>query len=210
MNKTQQDFVKSHSVFVFRDGIRVYPFGERGYDWLELSRRRAQVKAGWYYSDSQIIGFVYITGKKNPKLKDTTSRYGLMDIDGAYDDFQALLVGTLNAMKVESDLDIERVRLLKKQATGSTSIKLDNAYKALTKEVAETGNTKLIESVEEFKTSFDKNSAILKERIETYEDLAGLGLAVEKSSHDAIMILRRTFGTIEDLRSTLRNDGALT
>lgn len=210
LNKTQQDFVKSNSVFVFRDGIRVYPFGEKGYDWLELSRRRAQVKAGWYYSDSQIIGFVYIKGKENPKLKDTTSRYGLMDIDGAYDDFQALLVGTLNAMKVESDFDIAEGNRVRNQVTASTASKLDTAYKTLTKEVQKTGNNKLIESVEEFKTSFDKNSVLLKERLETYEDLAGLGLAVEKSSHDAIMILKRTFGTIEDLRTQMRNDGALT
>lgn len=210
LNKLQQDFVKSHSVFVFRDGIRVYPFGEKGYDWLELSRRRAQVKAGWYYSDSQIIGFVYIKGKANPKLKDTTSRYGLMDIDGAYDDFQALLVGTLNAMKVESDFDITEGNRLRNQSTASTASKLDKAYKTLTKEVQKTGNDKLIESVEEFKTSFEKNSVLLKERLETYEDLAGLGLAVEKSSHDAIMILKRTFGTIEDLRTQLRSDDALT
>ena len=119
LNKRQKDFINTHNVFVFRDGIRVYPFDEKDYDWLELSQRRATEKAGWYYNVNQIIGFVYITGKGNPKLKDTTSRYGMMDVDGAYQDFQALTLGALNAMKAESDLDIFKDEIVKKQNCNS-------------------------------------------------------------------------------------------
>lgn len=210
LNKTQKEFVESHNVFVFRDNIRVYPFGEKDFDWLELSRSRGEIKTGWFYSTSQLVGFVYITGKDNPKLRDTTSRYGLMDIDGAYDDFQALIAGTLNAMKAQSDIDVHNDDIRKEKNLNISYVKVDKAYKALAKEIGDTGNEKLIESVNEFKQTFETSSTLLKERMESYEDLAGLGLAVEKSSHDAIMVLRKSFGTIEDLKNILKEDNALT
>ena len=37
--------LKSNNVYVYRDGVRVYPFGEKDYDWLELDRLRAVSRA---------------------------------------------------------------------------------------------------------------------------------------------------------------------
>lgn len=209
LNKRQKDFINTHNVFVFRDGIRVYPFGEKDYDWLELSQRRATEKAGWYYNVNQIIGFVYITGKGNPKLKDTTSRYGMMDVDGAYQDFQALTLGALNAMKAESDLDIFKDEIVKKQNLPSASDSLKIAYASLTNEIIKENNPKLLETANQFLQTYDRHSALINERLETYEDLAGLGLAVEKSSHDAIMVLGKLFGTMRDLRLAIERKGCL-
>jgi signal transduction histidine kinase len=209
LNKRQKDFINTHNVFVFRDGIRVYPFGEKDYDWLELSQRRATEKAGWYYNVNQIIGFVYITGKGNPKLKDTTSRYGMMDVDGAYQDFQALTLGALNAMKAESDLDIAKDEIVKKQNLPSASDNLKIAYASLTNEIIKENNPRLLETANQFLQTYDRHSALINERLETYEDLAGLGLAVEKSSHDAIMVLGKLFGTMRDLRLAIERKGCL-
>ncbi|TGE15989.1 ATP-binding protein [Hymenobacter elongatus] len=215
LNSRQKEFLAAHNVFVFRDGIRVYPFGEKDYDWLELSQRRATDKAGDYYNINQIIGFVYITGQENPKLKDTTSRYGMMDVEGAYDDFKTLLIGALNAMKAESDLDIVKEEIIKNQNLKSTEGSLELAHEDLVKRINQVvtdpkEQQQLLESTNKFLQVYGTHNALMKERVETYEDLAGLGLAVEKSSHDAIMVLGRLFRTIDELRRRLEQDGPVT
>lgn len=211
LNNLQREFLYDNNVFVFRDGLRVYPFGEKDYDWLELAQRRASEKAGYYYNTSQIIGFVYITGEDNPKLKDTTSRYGIVDIEGAYDDFKALVIGALNAMKVESDLDVTKDEITKNQNLKSTEGNLEKSRDTFIKAldlVPDEQRKQVLDSANHFLQTYGQHNSLMQERVRTYEDLAGLGLAVEKSSHDAIMVLGKTFRTIEDLRKRLEKDGS--
>ncbi|MEM1002551.1 MAG: ATP-binding protein, partial [Bacteroidota bacterium] len=47
--KDESDFIRKHNVFLYRDGVRVYPYGDPGIDWVELGKRRSEEKAGWYF-----------------------------------------------------------------------------------------------------------------------------------------------------------------
>lgn len=38
LNKDIERFIKDNFVFVLRDGVRVYPYGEKGIDWLNLDK----------------------------------------------------------------------------------------------------------------------------------------------------------------------------
>ena len=59
---------------VYRDGVRVLPYGELENDYLEIERRRTN-KAGVYvFSHRNIFGRVDISAEKNPKLEDKSSR----------------------------------------------------------------------------------------------------------------------------------------
>lgn len=62
------------SVFLYKNGFRIYPFGEVGDDRLLIDRRKQQMGSRALGS-RDLIGRIEITGK-NPSLQETTSRDG--------------------------------------------------------------------------------------------------------------------------------------
>ena len=67
-------------VRVYRNSIRVLPYGEHGDDWLELEKHYNALGA---MSRSprpiQVMGWVRTSRETNPSLKDVANRQGLMD-----------------------------------------------------------------------------------------------------------------------------------
>ncbi|MDR1181197.1 MAG: HAMP domain-containing histidine kinase [Bacteroidales bacterium] len=74
--------VKYGSVFVYKNGFRVYPFGEEGEDILGIDRRKQQ---GYnrFLGTRDIIGRIEINGEQ-PELVETTSRDGGLKKTGTY------------------------------------------------------------------------------------------------------------------------------
>ncbi len=66
------------SLMLFRDGFRVFPYGDEGDDWLTLDRR-AMSRSGYTLNKSQFVGRCNISRSKNPYLLDQTNREGLRD-----------------------------------------------------------------------------------------------------------------------------------
>ncbi len=64
-------------VNVYRDGFRVWPYGEPHDDWLGLDQRRVNNPVV-RLSNNQVIGFVEISRDANPLLLDQTNREGLI------------------------------------------------------------------------------------------------------------------------------------
>lgn len=66
--------VQYGSVFMYKNGFRIYPFGEQGEDILKIDKRKAQ---GYnrFLGTRDIIGRIEINGS-NPELRETTSRDG--------------------------------------------------------------------------------------------------------------------------------------
>lgn len=66
--------VEYGSVFMYKNGFRIYPFGEEGVDILQIDRRKAQ---GYnrYLGTRDLIGRIQINGA-NSDFKETTSRDG--------------------------------------------------------------------------------------------------------------------------------------
>jgi signal transduction histidine kinase len=66
--------IKYGSVFMYKNGFRVYPFGEVGEDLLLIDRRKTQ---GYnrFLGNRDIIGRIEIYGEQ-PELRETTSRDG--------------------------------------------------------------------------------------------------------------------------------------
>ena len=60
------------SIFLYKNGIRVYPYGESGEDSLKLDSRKAQ-KPSIYLGNKDLIGRISIKGE-NSEFKETSSR----------------------------------------------------------------------------------------------------------------------------------------
>ena len=76
--------VRYGSVFVYKNGFRVYPFGEEGEDILGIDRRKQQ---GYkrFLGTRDLIGRIEINGEQ-PELRETTSRDGGLVKTHAYRD----------------------------------------------------------------------------------------------------------------------------
>lgn len=68
------EVVKYGSVFIYKNGFRIYPFGEEGDDTLQIDRRKQQ---GYnrFLGTRELIGRIEINGEQSD-LKETTSRDG--------------------------------------------------------------------------------------------------------------------------------------
>ncbi|NJL56531.1 hypothetical protein HC928_16190 [bacterium] len=81
-------------VSLFRDSLRVLPYGESGNDWLDLDRERINDPSK-RIGNQQMIGFVEVLQTETPGLRDKTNREGLID-NVAFRDLRALVRAAIN------------------------------------------------------------------------------------------------------------------
>ncbi|MCR8644717.1 ATP-binding protein [Paenibacillus sp. N1-5-1-14] len=81
-------------IYVFRDGLRILPYGEPDNDFLNVEKRRS-LRAGTYlFSFRRMYGYIEIGKKTNPNLEDKSSREGFIE-NGYYNHFRTLLTNLL-------------------------------------------------------------------------------------------------------------------
>ncbi|MBW8684692.1 ATP-binding protein [Chitinophaga rhizophila] len=104
-----KEYLKNNGgIKVFRDGLRVYDYGEPENDWLGLDFRRFQqpTKA---ISNNLILGAVYLKRKDSTDLEEKTNREGFVDND-AYKTFKASI---LHSLELVETLRLEDKKKLK-------------------------------------------------------------------------------------------------
>jgi len=94
-------------VSLFRDGLRVLPYGEAGNDWLDLDKERIN-NPSQRISNQQIIGFIEVQQEDTPGLRDKTNREGLID-NAAFRDLRALVRAAMNVFTSQWTRDRPRV-----------------------------------------------------------------------------------------------------
>lgn len=99
---------------VYRDGVRVYNYGEPGDDWLSLDHWRVQDPTR-RVSNNIIAGAVNILLEHSSRgLREKASREGF-DENEWYFNFQALILGTIRFFMAEYSKDKNRIRLITKK-----------------------------------------------------------------------------------------------
>jgi anti-sigma regulatory factor (Ser/Thr protein kinase) len=93
---------------VFRDGIRVYDYGEPDNDWLNLDIRRVN-RPGITISNNIIIGAVYLDRKTSMALVENTNREGFVENE-AYMEFWRAVNFTLGKIITQRNIDKDKVR----------------------------------------------------------------------------------------------------
>jgi len=69
---------KYAGLMVFRDGLRVLPYGRVDNDFFQIEERRSLNAGRYYWSNRRIFGFIGITQSKNRELKDKSGREGFI------------------------------------------------------------------------------------------------------------------------------------
>ena len=81
---------KFGSLYIYRDGIRIQPYGDTTYDWLDIEYRRTKGAGYYYFSHRKMFGAVELTHQHNGALKEKAGREGFME-NVAYREFKDIL-----------------------------------------------------------------------------------------------------------------------
>lgn len=200
------DLIKPHRVYLYRDGIRVYPYGNEEDDWLNIDALRGTVSAGWFLSNDQVIGCVDISHEHNPGLRDKTSREGLVEQGDATSDFIAVLRAFLSYLRSgpfqQYRIGVERRRRDRALKEG----RADAVFEDLLKHLHRSGDADAYRIASNASRAVATERAVLQRRLETTEDLASVGIAVETSSHDLMLMMGRAVDAIERIISASAAD----
>lgn len=93
---------------VYRDGIRVYDYGEPGNDWLNLGGRRVNLPAK-RISNNLILGAVHLNRAESSKLIEKTNREGFIE-DSAYNTLRSAILYTVGIVESFRDTDKDKIR----------------------------------------------------------------------------------------------------
>lgn len=197
LDKEDKEIIRDHRVYLYRDGIRVYPYGEPNDDWLRIDMYRGTISAGHFLSNDQVVGYVNISHKGNPRLKDKTNREGLIEEGNATDDFLALLRVFLAYIRQKP---YARYRADLEKKSSQDIFRTDQVQKefAELKKVAK-DNNKIHDLVSKAEREYRAERKYLVQRAETTEELAGVGLSVETASHDIMSIMGKAKGALDNL-----------
>lgn len=203
LDKEDRQIVEDHGVYLYRDGIRVYPYGDPGDDWLGLGGDHIAKNS---ISKNQVTGLVSISKKNNPDLKDKTNREGLIDSGLATEDFLVLI----KIILAYADKLYFKCRESNVDKTGREISSRRLLQKKL-EELRETtsGNEEALEILSEIEAMEEAERSYLTGRIEAVEELAGVGLSVETASHDIVSVMGRTLSSLDRLAGDLRSGDEL-
>lgn len=82
---------------VFRDGLRVYDYGEPENDWLRLDHRRFQSPSK-RISNNLVVGAVYLSRSDSADLEEKTNREGFVE-NKAYEAFKDSLLHVISTVE---------------------------------------------------------------------------------------------------------------
>ena len=187
----EKNLLKEHRIYLYRDGVRVYPYGDPDDDWLNIDVSRGRGRAGHFFSNDQILGWIDITQEGNPHLRDKTNREGLIETGGAAQDFLFLIPTFLSYVKQHPFGHYQQKQRQKNLAKLVREGVVAKHLAALRESLQEAGNVALAQDVSRIQTDYQRERDFLSRRAEITEDLAGVGLSVEMSSHDIMLLMGR-------------------
>ena len=127
-----------NGIGVYRNGFRIRPLGDVGYDWLKLNARRVN-NPTLRIGSNQAIGYVQIQSADVSRLIEKSARDGLKENE-AFNRLQEV------TMKVISELEMRRYRYRKDAGLSRPTIKLEKNIQGLfsSDELIETVQSRLI------------------------------------------------------------------
>ncbi len=195
----QKELIRDHRIFLYRDGIRVQPYGAPDDDWLQIDRTRAADKAGNMFSNDQLIGQISITKDGNVNLKDKTSREGIIEDNESFTQFSKIIKGLLAYVRIKlyqnykfrQEKNKERLDAPKKKAERETNFTKLKEFAGQDKQI-----TAIVENIEK---DFKEQERAFESKLGVTERLAGVGLSVETASHDIMLTIERLKECIHDI-----------
>ena len=133
-------------IYVYRDRIRVLPYGNSDVDWLNIEERRTKSASYYFFSHRRVFGAVKLTREYNGLLKEKAGREGFQQ-DKAYRQLKDILLnlflqlaadffresGSFSEFYNEQRSELEKLELARRHREKQTSTKRKNMAASLEK-----------------------------------------------------------------------------
>ncbi len=201
-------------LMLFRDGYRVFPYGSKDDDWLNLDKK-ALASSGYKVNRSQVIGKVDITHRDNPALTDQTNREGLRE-----NDEKRALVALLKYVletemrvflrNVDNKLVLERqfdFSVIEDRFDKNISLARSNVQHLIESIPESERDLSTINRLQEQFRILNETMSEAKQLAESYKEgtelsvhLAGVGLLVETLAHELNRSASNALSTVAHVR----------
>ena len=198
-------------VRLYRDGFRVYPYGDESDDWLDLDKQALRAK-GYALNRLQLVGQVEIGRITNPSLIDQTNREGLRQTPE-----EAILKETVQFAVERLRDEMNRVTREQKKKTKEPAIRdetrtldLEKRMKTAIQTISKVVSSEHRETVQELellREEFARYAEEARERIIEMEKdadqmlaMAGVGLMVEVIAHELTRSAEDALDTLNSLK----------
>jgi signal transduction histidine kinase len=159
-------------VRVYRDGIRVYNYGEAGDDWLGLDLRRVNIPTR-RISRNIILGAIHLSLADSKALVEKTNREGFVDND-ASDRLQQIVLGALATLEAERQIDKERIRKISDKVENPLTSGIEKPIAELRRAL---DRRRILEDFEPYVTKIETDYLQMQQTL-LQAGLSGLNLAV--------------------------------
>ncbi|MBN1187041.1 MAG: ATP-binding protein [Bacteroidales bacterium] len=186
-------------VRVYRDGIRVYDYGEPGNDWLSLDLERVNLPTA-RISNNIVIGAIYLDRLTSRDLIEKTNREGFIEND-AFRTFYSAIRFTISQIVTQRNIDKEKLRsyygknLPKEPVTGTLGILREKIN------TAQLNDLKLKEDILEMLSEIEDDYKTISE-IYIRSASAGLGLSIV--IHEIEKIISELLKVVDESKSSER------
>ncbi|WFC15609.1 ATP-binding protein [Aeromonas salmonicida] len=81
---------KFGGLYIYKDNIRILPYGDSDYDYLDIEKRRSKHAGSAFFSHRRMFGVISLSHENNAKLKEKAGREGFIE-DRAYKHLRDIL-----------------------------------------------------------------------------------------------------------------------
>ena len=85
-----QKMGKIGGLYIYRNGVRILPYGDTDYDWLDIEYHRTKSAYYYYFSHRKMFGVVELNSRDNRQLNEKAGREGFRQ-NKAYRQFKSIL-----------------------------------------------------------------------------------------------------------------------
>lgn len=89
-NRLARKLPRVGGLYVYRDRVRMLPYGRNDFDWLDIERERSKSASDYFWSYRRMFGVVGINSRENFRLQEKAGREGFR-ANAAYREFRDLL-----------------------------------------------------------------------------------------------------------------------
>lgn len=174
-------------ISIYRDNIRVLPYGNQNNDWVRLDLRRVN-NPTLRLSNNQIVGYVSIGLTTNPELKDQSNREGIVE-SNAFEDLKEYIKLILN--EVEQRRYKERPRENEQSTMAHKSLFEKFSLSSISEEIKEHNpdQEQILTLITQKESEIKEAVTKVQEVISRYRRLSTLGQLVDPIIHDGNNLL---------------------
>jgi signal transduction histidine kinase len=182
VKNVRKDLDDLSGISIYRDNVRVLPYGNKNNDWARLDIRRVN-NPTLRLSNNQIVGYIAIGLDTNPLLKDQSNREGIVEGQALEDvkDFIKLILNEVEQRRYQ-----ERPRESEKQSASRESLFEKFSLQSISTLVKEKAPSQkeILEAVEKKDREIKESVSKVQEVISRYRRLTTLGQLIDTIVHD--------------------------